>query len=122
MHVWTRTRWGEEAEAALGPLIVGDRENVLSKIASGTAQLFSVDGPDYGGWFLIQFLGELPELECNCMAFNGRNTAAGLGELAKLVKQAGAVSLTCSTEQEAVARLYRRQGWQVTDYFLRFQL
>lgn len=122
MHVWTRSAWCEDAEAALGALIVWDRENVLAKIAAGDAQLFSVDGPDYGGWFLIQFVGEGRAVECNCLAFNGRNTAAGLGKLAEVVRRAGAVALTCSTEQESVARLYRLQGWKVTDYFLRFEL
>lgn len=127
MHVWTRSPWCAAADAVLGPLIAADRAGMLRLIElglrhGGHAQLFTVDGPHYGGWFLIRWAEGKSGLECDCVAFAGRNTEAGLPDLASMVKKSGAVALTCSTEQEAVARLYKRQGWRVTETFLRFDL
>ncbi|MHB1430402.1 MAG: hypothetical protein ACYCVW_17095 [Rhodocyclaceae bacterium] len=122
-HVWRRARWCDDAEASIGPLIRADRAGIIADIEAGLSQLFHVEGPDYGGWFLIRFYqDEAGDLACFCIAFNGRNTEAGLPHLVELVRAAGAVELICTTEQEAVARLYRRQGWTITEYELRFDL
>lgn len=122
-HVWRRSPWCDAADAAIGPLIRADRAGILADIAEGRSQLFEVDGPEYGGWFLIRFFdNDDGEVCCFCIAFNGRNAGAGLPYLAELVRKAGAAELICRTEQEAVARLYRRQGWDITEYELRFDL
>lgn len=122
-HTWTRSAWCAGAEEFLGPLIVADRAGVLADIAAGLSFLFSVDGPDYGGWFLFRFVeNHAGQVVCFCIAFNGRNAGAGLPYLASLAKKAGAVELVCTTEQEAVARLYRGHGWRITEYELTFDL
>ena len=73
----------------------------------------------YGGWFLFRFYEDhRGQTVCYCMAFNGRNARAGLPHLAKMAAKAGAVELICETEQEAVMRLYRRDGWRVAVYKL----
>lgn len=123
VHTWTRRReWSDAAEAALGELIAADRAGILADVAAGLTFLFEVDGPDYGGWFLFRFYEEAGQTVCFCPAFNGRNTAAGLWHLRDLVRGAGAAELICWTEQEAVARLYRRQGWRIAQYELRLTL
>lgn len=122
-HVWTRRPWCDEADAALGELIDADRAGILADIAAGLSYLFFVTGPDYGGWFLIRFFDNAQgQTACYCIAFNGRNTLAGLPYLGRLVAAAGAVELICNTEQEAVARLYRAQGWKITEYELTLKL
>lgn len=122
-HVWTRSGWCAEAENAMGALIEADRAGILADIVAGLSLLFTVDGPDYGGWFLIRFFdNHVGETVCFCIAFNGRNAEAGLPYLAEMARKAGAVSLVCTTEQEAVARLYRGHGWKITEYELTFDL
>lgn len=122
-HTWRRSAWCEEAEASIGPLIEADRAGVLADIAAGLSFLFCVDGPDYGGWFLFRFFDNSKgETVAFVVAFNGRNAGAGLPYLAELSKKAGAVELICTTEQEAVARLYRMQGWRVSEYELTYDL
>lgn len=123
MHTWTRSAWCEGAEASLGPLIMADRAGVLADIEAGLSFMFTVDGPSYGGWFLFRFVeNHKGEIVCFCIAFNGRNAGAGLGHLADMARQSGAVELVCETEQQAVARLYRSQGWTITNYELTFDL
>lgn len=123
MHTWTRSAWCDGAEASIGPLIVAERAGVLADIEAGLSHLYTVDGPQYGGWFLFRFYeNHQGETVCFCIAFNGRNAGAGLPYLADLARQAGAVELICETEQQAVARLYRSQGWKITNYELTFDL
>lgn len=122
-HLWTRSPWCDEADASIGPLIEADRAGIISDIAAGKTYLYHVTGPAYGGWFLFRFLEtHKGETVCFCVAFNGRNAGAGLPYLAELVRNAGAVELICTTEQEAVARLYRGQGWKITEFELTFDL
>ena len=122
-HVWTRSAWCAEADELIGPLIEADRAGVLADIAAGLSYLFMVTGPEYGGCFLFRFFeNHVGETVAFVIAFNGRNAGAGLPYLAALSKKAGAAELVCTTEQEAVARLYRRQGWRVSEYELTYDL
>lgn len=122
-HTWTRSAWIDQADASIGPLIEADRAGILEDIAAGKTYLYHVTGPVYGGWFLFRFVeNHKGETVAFVIAFNGRNAGAGLPYLAELVRQAGAVELVCVTEQEAVARLYRGQGWKITEYELTFDL
>lgn len=121
-HVWRRAQWCDAADAAIGDLIQADKAAIVADIGAGLSQLFEVDGPEYGGWFLIRCYDDAGETVCFAIAFAGRNTEAGLPDLAELLRRAGVAELICSTEQEAVARLYRRQGWRITEYELRLRL
>lgn len=122
-HIWRRSAWCAEAEESIGPLIEADRAGILADIAAGASFLFCVNGPEYGGWFLFRFFdNHAGETVAFVIAFNGRNAGAGLPYLAALAKKAGAAELVCTTEQEAVARLYRMQGWRVSEYELTYDL
>lgn len=121
-HVWRRAQWCDAAEAAIGDLIKADKPAIVADVEAGRSLLFDVDGPDYGGWFLIRCFEDAGETVCFAIAFAGRNTEAGLPDLAALLRRAGVAELICTTEQEAVARLYRRQGWRITEYELRLRL
>lgn len=118
-HTWRRLPWCAEAEQALGHLIEAERAAILADVAAGLSFLFEVSGPDYGGFFLFRFYdNHQGQTVCYCIAFNGRNARAGLPHLAGIAAKAGAVELICKTEQEAVMRLYRRDGWRVAVYEL----
>lgn len=123
MQTWTRREWCDEAAAALDELIRTDRELVLERIGLGAALLFEITGPDYGGWIILRFFDDADgAVVCDCVAFSGWNTAAGLSDLMRVAKKAGAQKLICTTEQAGVVRLYQRQGWRVSEYTLEHDL
>lgn len=110
---WTRAEWSDEAEAALGKLIQGDRARTLRHIEEGKAELFRIEGEAYDGWLLtrIEELLETGTLELHVLAFAGRGSRALLEDLKRIAKASGCESVRCEASEPAVQRLWSRIGF-----------
>lgn len=112
-HVWTKTDWTAEAEAAIGNLIRGQRARILAEIADGTAQVFKVEGPEYRGWIALRFEHDGDGIAMRGIAVRGEGAAEWLADLRELARNAGAHSIILHAEDDAHVRLYQRIGFKV---------
>ena len=119
---WTAIGWTDEADTVLAELVECERDRILAGVADGSLSLYEITGARYAGFILFEFLKTQWGVVCKVIAFAGRNTAEGLKDLALMAKNAGAKYLTCSTTQAGVVRLYKKQGWEVEEFFLRLEL
>jgi hypothetical protein len=112
-HVWRRSEWTAEAEAALGNLIRGQRARILAEIEDGTAQVFQVEGPEYRGWLALRFEHDPDGLAMRAIAVRGAGAARWLADLRKMAANAGAEWIILHAEDDAHVRLYNRLGFRV---------
>lgn len=122
--VWQRMRSFADVDEAVGDLFAGERERVNSEFEAGTAQAFYASGPDYSGWVVLRFERRVVDgtLQCHIIAIQGEGLDAARDDLCRLAKKAGAVAVTCDTEENAITRMHMRAGWKIETCRMRLEI
>lgn len=122
---WVRVHAFAAVDAALGAFYAGERERVRREFVAGQAQAYDIRGDGYAGLVALRFERRLIDgaLQCHVITASGDGMMqAGMADLARIAKQAGAVAITSDASDVSVVRMLARDGWKIEDCRLRLEL
>lgn len=111
--VWERRRWDDQAEAALGDLIDGDRQAVLEDLEDGRAELWRARGPGYEGWLITRVEAMRDGgRELVLIAGRGRGMAAVMLVLREAARRSGCRRIRAHSHRPGYARFVAGLGFR----------